>query len=119
MFAALSGPLAQIGVALELNPVAFLMTLVVGADIWFMPHEVATLMVVFSFGLISMSDFIKLATLKSIIGFAVFLAIQIPYWFLVEMCIRDSIDRQSGRDAIPAAGRSRCFAPAHRLCLAG
>ena len=81
MYAALSAPLGQIAEVLGLNPVALLMAVVVGSDCYFFPHEVTTFVVVFSFGLISMKDFIKLATLKTAITFIIFCAIEIPYWY--------------------------------------
>ncbi len=83
LFASLSAPLAQIAVSLNLQPIAVLMGIVIGADIYFLPHEVTTLVVIFSFGLISMKDFIQLAAIKSAVTFAGFVALQIPYWHLM------------------------------------
>lgn len=83
LFAALSAPITQIAVSLNLQPLALLMTITLGADIYFLPHEVTTLVVIFSFGLISMKDFIRLATLKSLVTFVSYIVLQIPYWHLM------------------------------------
>lgn len=81
IYATLSAPLAQIAIMLDINPVALMMATIVGSDCYFFPHEVTTFVVVFSFGLITMKDFIKLASLKTLLTFVVFCLIEIPYWY--------------------------------------
>lgn len=82
IYATLSAPLAQIADMLGMNPVTLMMATIVGSDCYFFPHEVTTFVVVFSFGLITMKDFIKLASLKTLLTFAIFCLIEIPYWYL-------------------------------------
>jgi len=81
MYAALSAPLSQIADLMGVNPVALLQAVVVGSDCYFFPHEVTTFVVVFSFGMMTMKDFIKLASLKTAITFIIFCLVEIPYWY--------------------------------------
>lgn len=83
MAGALSAPLTALALSLGLNPEAIMLTFLTGADIFFFPHEIAVLVAIFSFGLISMKDFIKYATIKTAIGLIFFLLIQFPYWLLL------------------------------------
>ena len=84
MFAALSAPLTQIAISLNLQPVVVMMAIVLGADMYFLPHEVTTLVVIFSFGMMTMKDFIMLASIKSAVTFVSFLVLQLPYWYLMD-----------------------------------
>lgn len=84
MFAALSAPLTQIAISLNLQPVVVMMAIVLGADMYFLPHEVTTLVVIFSFGMMTMRDFIMLASIKSAVTFVSFLVLQLPYWYLMD-----------------------------------
>lgn len=84
MFAALSAPLTQIAISLNLQPVVVMMAIVLGADMYFLPHEVTTLVVIFSFGMMTMRDFILLASIKSAVTFLSFLVLQLPYWYLMD-----------------------------------
>ena len=83
MFAALSAPFTQIALSLNLQPVTAMMCIVLGADMYFLPHEITTLVVIFSFGMMTMRDFIMLASIKSAVTFASFLVLQLPYWYLM------------------------------------
>ena len=83
MFAALSAPFTQIALSLNLQPVTAMMCIVLGADMYFLPHEITTLVVIFSFGMMTMRDFIMLASIKSAVTFVSFLVLQLPYWYLM------------------------------------
>ena len=61
-----------------------MMAIVLGADMYFLPHEVTTLVVIFSFGMMTMRDFIMLASIKSAVTFVSFLVLQLPYWYLMD-----------------------------------
>ena len=82
IYSTLPVPLTQIGMAIGLNPEAVLMTIRISSDIWFLPHETTSLVVMYGFGMIKMSEFFKLATIKSIVAAVVFLALIVPYWML-------------------------------------
>lgn len=82
IFASLTAPLVSIGLPMGINPAAIAMTLLISSDIYFFPHEVTCLVVMFSFGMCTMGDFIKFATIKTVITFIFFMALVIPYWML-------------------------------------
>ncbi|MFR6291771.1 MAG: SLC13 family permease [Peptococcaceae bacterium] len=82
-FAILGGfsePIAQVAVGLGINPVGALYSLYVGADQVFLPYEYLSYLIFYAFGLMKMTDFIKLATTKSILATLLVFFIMIPWW---------------------------------------
>ena len=82
-FAILGGfsePIAQIAAALNINPVGALYSLYLGCDQIFLPYEYLSYLIFYAFGLMKMTDFIKLATVKSILATVVVFFIMIPWW---------------------------------------
>lgn len=82
IYSTLTVPLTQIGLTIGVNPAAVAMTVLIASDIYFFPHETTALVIMYSFGMIRMAEFIKLAAIKSIVSIVFFLAILIPYWML-------------------------------------
>ena len=76
-------PLMQIALDIGMNvrPVAY--ALVMSSEGILMPYEYVPYLVVFSFGMIKMGDFIKMNALKCVITLIGILCIQIPYWMLI------------------------------------
>ncbi len=80
MVAGLSVPFAQVCIDLGLNPLAGVMSLIISADLVFFPYEVATYLLMFSFGMISMKDFLIYNIAKIGITFLFFIFVMYPFW---------------------------------------
>jgi len=80
MAGAFSAPISSIALTMGLDPITLMYTFSIGSDIFIFPHEIACLVALFSFGLISMKDFIKYATIKTIVQIVFFAIILYPYW---------------------------------------
>lgn len=83
MITALTPIIITICADMDMSPWAPIMSLVYSTDMYFLPHEVTALVLLFGFGMISMKDFFKLATLKTVIYFIGFCLIQIPWYYFV------------------------------------
>ena len=79
----LAGPVVQIGSELGMGMMAPLMSLYYTVDILFFPHEVPTYLILFSFGIMSMKQFIGLHALKNALFFVFFGVVIIPWWHLI------------------------------------
>lgn len=82
-FAILGGfsePIAQVAAGLGINPVGALYSLYVGADQVFLPYEYLSYLIFYAFGLMKMTDFIKLAATKTILASLVVFFVMIPWW---------------------------------------
>ena len=82
IFSTLTVPLTQIGLTVGVNPAAVAMTILIASDIWFFTHETTALVIMYSFGMIKMTEFMKLAAIKSIVSIILFLVLLVPYWML-------------------------------------
>lgn len=83
MLPTLCAPFAGIAVSLGIKPLALIMTLIVTCDVYIFPHEIACFMILIGFGLISISEFVKLAALKTVLFFIFYAVVQIPYWNVI------------------------------------
>jgi len=83
MLPTLSAPFASIALNVGINPMAIVMTLILTCDVYIFPYEIPAFMILVGFGLINMSEFIKFATLRSILFIIFFLVFQIPYMYLI------------------------------------
>lgn len=83
MLPTLCAPFAGIALEVGINPLALIMTLIITCDVYIFPHEIACFMILVGFGLISISEFVKLATLKTAMFMVFYALIQIPYWYLI------------------------------------
>lgn len=82
MMAALSLPFGTLGVDAGISPLASVMALTMSTDLIFMPYEIAPCLLMYSFGLISMANFVKFYSFKTIATFAFFICLIWPYWRL-------------------------------------
>lgn len=80
MMAALSMPFGTLGIDAGISPIASIMALTMSTDLIFMPYEIAPCLLMYSFGLISMGNFVKFYTFKTAATFAVFICLIWPYW---------------------------------------
>lgn len=76
-------PLCQIGATLGIGvrPIAY--ALLHCSEAIILPYEYVPYLVVYSFGMISMGDFIKLNIVRSVLYFTFFLILLLPYWMLI------------------------------------
>jgi len=83
ILASLSEPTVQIAVSLGIHPLGALYALMMGLDQIFMPHEFLNYVVIMAFGLVSMKDFIKIMTLKTILATVFVVGVMIPWWYFI------------------------------------
>ena len=83
MITSLTPIIIQICADMGMQPWAPIMSLIWSTDMYFLPHEVSCLVLMFGFGMITMKDFAKIATLKTVIYFLGFCLIQIPYYMFM------------------------------------
>ena len=82
MMAALSLPFGSLGVAAGITPLSSIMTLMMSTDLIFMPYEIAPCLLMYSFGMISMGNFVKFYSFKTVATFLFFICCIWPYWKL-------------------------------------
>ncbi len=80
MMAALSMPFAKIGLDIGIDPLATVMALMMSTDMIFFPHEVTGCLLMYSFGLISMKNFVRLNALKTGLMYLFFALVMFPLW---------------------------------------
>lgn len=85
MLACLVVPFIQISQALGINPIAACFILQYTIDMVFLPHEASGNLIMYSYGLWPMKDFIIQNTVKTAINAAVFVLIMYPMWILFNM----------------------------------
>lgn len=76
-------PMCEIAmnIGMSIRPVAY--ALVMSSEAIMLPYEYVPYLIVFSFGMISMSDFIKMNLLKCVLTLVGIICLQIPYWMLI------------------------------------
>lgn len=85
MMAALSMPFAKIGIDIGIDPLTTIMTLMMSTDMIFFPHEVTGCLLMYSFGLISMKNFVRLNALKTFLMYIFFAVVMFPLWNLFHL----------------------------------
>lgn len=85
MLACLVVPFIQIAMALDINPIAACFILQYTIDMVFLPHEASGNLIMYSYGLWPMKDFIIQNTIKTLINAIVFLLIMYPMWIIFDM----------------------------------
>lgn len=83
IWALMTGPVCLLVSSMDLPVVPFLYVLCYCAEAIILPYEYVPYLLVFSFGMISMKDFIKVNILRSAIFFIGFLVLLLPYWKLI------------------------------------
>lgn len=85
MLACLVVPFIQIATALDINPLAACFILQYTIDMVFLPHEASGNLIMYSYGLWPMKDFIIQNTVKTAINAIIFVAIMYPLWCMFNM----------------------------------
>lgn len=83
IFALLIEPISMMAVNLGYSPIVFAYTVNACSEAIILPYEYVPYLLVFSFGMISMKDFIKWNIMRSVIFFAGFLTVQTLYWNII------------------------------------
>lgn len=83
MLAGFCGMLYSIAMNLGVNPLAVIFTFNHSTDMVFLPYEYLTFLVFYALGGMTMGQFFKYQALKNIVYIIFFVAIMIPYWYLV------------------------------------
>lgn len=83
MLAAFSGMLYTIALNLGMDPLALIFTFNMSTDMVFLPYEYLTFLVFFAFGGMTMGQFFKYHAAKCGAFILFFVAIMVPYWFLI------------------------------------
>lgn len=83
ILAGFSAPITQLAVDLGINPLGALYVLFNTLDQIVLPYEYVNYLMFFSFGVISMKDFIQIMGIKLIIGAAFLALILYPWWHIV------------------------------------
>jgi len=83
MLAGFSGMIYQIAESIALSPLAALFVFNFSTDMVFLPYEYVTFLLFFAFGCMTQKQFLVYHTLKNVLFVLFFIAIIIPYWFLV------------------------------------
>ena len=83
MMAAFTQPLTEIAISLGINPMTLYYIIQNGCDQVVLPYEYALYLIFFSFGMVRVSDFAKLMSIKVVVNFAIVFGLLIPYWNLI------------------------------------
>lgn len=81
--ASLGAPLAQLAQTLGINPQPVLYSFFQGLDQILLPYEYALYLISFSYGMMSLKDFVKGLAMKMAVAFLYLMVIGIPYWHLI------------------------------------
>lgn len=83
MQAAFTVPLVQIAAQLGINPMAVYYIMMNGCDQIIMPYEYALYLISFAFGIIRLTDFMKLMGIKMVVNLIIAFAVLLPWWKLI------------------------------------
>ena len=81
--AGFSTPITQIAVDLGINPAGPLFMLNFACDAIFLPYEYIPYLIAYSFGVMTMQDFLRLNIYKFVVVTLGLLVLMLPYWLLV------------------------------------
>ncbi len=82
MLGGLSLPFAQMAVSLGISPIAVVMILLYSCEILILPYESAGNLIMYSYGMMPMKDFVKQEGLKAVIMIIGFIVVMYPLWIL-------------------------------------
>ena len=80
MMAAFTVPLIALGQTFGVNPLSIFYFMFTSFDQIILPYEYVKYLMFFGFGVISMSDFMKYMSAKSVLNFIVCFVLLIPWW---------------------------------------
>jgi len=80
---ALTAPLTEVALEIGLNPIVIWYLINHAVDLVIIPHQIVLYLVFFSFGLMYLSDFIKISLMKILVNIIFIPLIIIPWWRIV------------------------------------
>lgn len=83
IFALIIDPILLLATNMGFSAIPFAYAVNACSEAILLPYEYVPYLIVYSFGMISMTDFIKVNILRSILFFAGFLLLLVPYWMLI------------------------------------
>lgn len=83
MMAAFPATLSALAVSLNVDPLALIYPFSISTDLILLPYEYVPYLIFFSFGTVSMADFVKFSVVRMIIAFVFLGVIMVPWWHLV------------------------------------
>lgn len=83
IMALIAVPVIQLATNLGYSPIPFAYAINACSEAIIFPYEYVPYLVVYSFGMIKMKDFIKVNILRSLLFYAGFLFLLVPYWHLI------------------------------------
>ncbi len=83
MYAAFPAALIASTIEAGIDPQSILYTVFLGGDLLFLPYESANYLIMFSFGVMTMKDFVVTSTVRTILLIIFFIIILMPYWALI------------------------------------
>lgn len=83
IFSLVTQPLCMLAATAGLSAIPFLYSIAGCAESIIFPYEFASYLYIYSFGMITMKDFIKINMVRTIIFFIGFLTILVPYWLFI------------------------------------
>lgn len=83
IMALLGAPLFELVTSMGFSPIPFAYTINACVEAILLPYEYVPYLLIYSFGMISMKDFIKINILRSILFFLGIIGLLAPYWMLI------------------------------------
>ena len=83
IFALITAPVLMMVASMGLPTIPFTYAINAVTEAIILPYEYVPYLIVFSFGMISMKDFIKANIVRSLLFFGGFLVVLVPYWMLI------------------------------------
>lgn len=83
MMAAFPATISALALSLNVDPLALIYPFEISTDLILLPYEYVPYLVFFSFGTVSMGDFVKFSAVKMIIAFLFLGLIMVPWWKLI------------------------------------
>ena len=83
IFALITVPMCILATNAGFSPIPFMYAINACSEAILLPYEYVPYLIIYSYGMMSMIDFIKVNILRSVVFFAGFLILLIPYWTLI------------------------------------
>lgn len=83
IFALITAPLLTLAVNLGFSPIPFAYAICGLSEAIILPYEYIPYLIIYSFGMIKMKDFIVLNALRSVMVFLGYLVLLVPYWMFI------------------------------------
>lgn len=83
IWALITIPMCEIALQLGMDPLAMIFGLVHTSEMIILPYEYLPYLIVYAFGMMKMTDFVKLNVLRCVLYIPGFLLILVPYWMLI------------------------------------